>query len=259
MFFGNFLAMGLSVILAVILLVRTNKQYGKKAEDSDDAVFREILRSNDEARNWNLLREHVRSNDKRQLVRIMDCYVMSTDAFFCEEYRKLKRVSGNIEEARKDFKRQRRREIIGLRRIDPIIAMEKNTWYFHMENSLEQMLYCVKRMNDPCREHVGNNFTPVATKYVDSFLSYRDEIMKIYHRLEQLLDEDNLDAVNAIREDAHGIQSSLSNYRKTIIDDIQNKSVNIESMTVFLNVIQESQELLANLRHMVRGFSKFES
>lgn len=259
MFFGSFLAMGISIILAVILLVHTNKQYSKKTEDKDDTIFKEILRSNDETLNWKLLREHVRSNDRRQLERVMDCYVMSTDAFFCEEYRKLKRVSGNIEEARKDFKRQRRREIIGLRRIDPIIAMEKNTWYFHMENSLEQMLYCVKRMNDPCREHVGNNFTPVANKYVDSFLSYRDEIMKIFNRMEQMLSEGNLNAVHAIREDAHGIQSSLSNYRKIVIDDIQNKSVNIESMTVFLNVIQESQELLANLRHMARGFSKFES
>ena len=73
-----------------------------------------------------------------------------------------------------------------------------------------------------------------------------------------MLDENNLAAVKEIRDDAQSIQKSLSDYRKTIIDEIQNKSVNLESMTVFINVVQESQELLACLKHMVRGVNKFE-
>ena len=32
--------------------------------------------------------------------------------------------------------------------------------------------------------------------------------------------------------------------------------VNIESMTVFLNIVQESQELLGSLRHAVRGINR---
>jgi hypothetical protein len=43
-----------------------------------------------------------------------------------------------------------------------------------------------------------------------------------------------------------------------IIHDIQTKHLNIESMTVFLNLVQESQELLSALRHTMRGKSKFE-
>ena len=60
-----------------------------------------------------------------------------------------------------------------------------------------------------------------------------------------------------IRNDASKIQQSLSAYRKCIIDDLQNTGVNIEAMTVFLNMIQESQELLGSLRHMIRGMVKF--
>ena len=44
----------------------------------------------------------------------------------------------------------------------------------------------------------------------------------------------------------------------SIILDIQTKHLNIESMTVFLNLVQESQELLSTLRHTLRGKSKFE-
>ena len=53
-------------------------------------------------------------------------------------------------------------------------------------------------------------------------------------------------------------QSLLSDYRKRIIHDIQTRQLNIEAMTVFLSVVQESQELLSALRHLVRGENKIE-
>jgi len=61
-----------------------------------------------------------------------------------------------------------------------------------------------------------------------------------------------------IRDDATKLQLSLSNYRKGLIFDMQTKQLNIESMTVFLNLVQESQELLSTLRHVMRGYRHFE-
>jgi hypothetical protein len=61
-----------------------------------------------------------------------------------------------------------------------------------------------------------------------------------------------------IRGDADKLQSQLSDYRRTIIHDIQAMQLNIESMTVFLNLVQESQQLLSALRHTVRGANKFD-
>ena len=43
---------------------------------------------------------------------------------------------------------------------------------------------------------------------------------------------------------------------KRIIHDIQTRQLNIEVMTVFLSVVQESQELLSALRHLMRGEGK---
>ena len=63
---------------------------------------------------------------------------------------------------------------------------------------------------------------------------------------------------NTGSNDAAELQSSLSDYRKRIIHDIQTKQLNIEAMTVFMNLVQESQELLSALRHSMRGKDKFE-
>ena len=66
----------------------------------------------------------------------------------------------------------------------------------------------------------------------------------------------NTDA--SIRNDAAVLQSLLSDYRKRIIHDIQTRQLNIEAMPVFLSVVQESQELLSALRHLMRGGNKIE-
>ena len=65
----------------------------------------------------------------------------------------------------------------------------------------------------------------------------------------------SLDSASAshIRNDATVLKSLLSDYRQRIIHDIQTRQLNIEAMTVFLSVVQESQELLSALRHLMRG------
>ena len=166
-----------------------------------------------------------------------------------------------IETMRKQLKRQRRKQIIAQRRIDPVLAVERGTWYFLQHTSLVQMLYCLKRMNDPCCEHIGNNFTPVNHQYATEFLSYRNEIEQLLQRVisqgaaSNQTDSRSMDEL--VRNDAAAVQHKLSDYRKRIISDIHTQSLNIESMTVFLNLIQESQELLSALRHSIRGRNRF--
>ena len=81
---------------------------------------------------------------------------------------------------------------------------------------------------------------------------------KILDRTVKMLETNSMDEAEIIRTDADNLQKNLSDYRKRVIDDIQKSTINIESMTVFLNIVQESQALLASLRHMIRGVMKFQ-
>lgn len=261
MFFGKFFAMFVAVVTAIVLIIRSNIAYAKKKTTAreNDVIFKQMLREPDEDKRWELLCRHIRVSNTAHLRFVAETYEGITDAFLNEEYRRLRRAATEIEEERKELKRQRRREIIGLRKVNPILAMERNTWYFLGNNSVGQMLYCLKRINEPCSEHVGNSFMPIDRKYVTSFLSYRNEILKIYRRAEDFLTDGNAAAADTLRTDAMALQSSISGYRKRIIDDIQRGQVNIESTTVFLLIVQESQELLSSMRHMLRGISKFQN
>ena len=251
LFFGSFVAMAIAIALAIFLLVRSNMKYRKHTmEDEADKLFTRIVRCADKEECWTLLREYLNQTIKAHVHMVTDDYETLTTAFFCEDYRRLKHVTSDVDQQRKELKRQRRKQIIALRRLDPIVSVEKSTWYFLIVNSLSQMYYCLKRMGESCREHVGNNFSPVPSEYANEFLVLRNEIMRLYLR------SLNSETASQIRNDAAILQSSLSDYRKRIIHDIQTRQLNIEAMTVFLSVVQESQELLSALRHLMRGEGK---
>jgi len=260
LYFGSFVAMGIAIIVALVLLIRSHLKFVEPKEDStEDLLFKQLIRTQDKAERWKLLQTHVACCNASQLHFVGQCYRNITDAFLQEEYRPLRHATHEIETARKQLKRQRRREIIGLRKIDPILAVEKNTWYFLSNSNIEQMLYCLKRINDLCREHIGNNFSPVPADTIYSFSVYQSNLIELYQKAEELseLSSPIDEQVSRIRTQAESLQNSLSVYRRQIIDQMQVDTVNIETMTVFLNMIQESQQLLSCLRHMLRGTAKF--
>lgn len=257
MYFGSSVAMVLAICLAIFLLIRSNIRFTGEAKDSEaDLTFKQLIRSKDKTERWALLKQHVSICTREQMQFSADCYRRITDAFFHEEYRPLRHATHEIETARKQLKRQRRRDIIGLRKIDPILGVEKNTWYFLANSAMEQMIYCLKRINDPCREHIGNNFTPVSPEYSHAFFGFQKNVLTIF---DMCIDNTGAYSATQIRQMAEALQKRLSNYRKEVIDSMQRHTVNIESTTVFLNVIQETQLLLSSIRHAVRGLDKFGS
>lgn len=260
MFFGSFVAMGLAIILAIVLLVRSNVKFAtQKEEPVTDRIFKQLIASKDKAERWDLLKQHVVHGNSEQLRFVISCYEKVTDAFLQEEYRPLRHATHEIETAHKQLKRQRRREIIGLRKIDHILALEKNTWYFLSNDAIEQLLYCLKRINDPCREHVGNNFSPVSYEFTSTFLGYQKQVVDTLEQAVMALGTPlaTNGMADVVREQATVVQQNLSSYRKQIIDTMQQNSVNIASTMAFLNIIQESQQILSSVRHMLRGMSKF--
>ena len=253
MHFGGFIAMAAAICLAVFLLIRSNFGKAKKKEqDKSDEIFATMLRTADKTECWTLLRQHVDATTTDTLLAVRENYSMLTTAFFSEDYRTLRRATSQYEDMHKNIKRQRRKQIVGLRRIDPVLSIERGTWYFLQNSSLSQMVYSLKRMGEPCREHLAGNLRPVDAAYRNEFLAYRDAIVRLFCQ------PSTSASSHQIREDALKLQTSLSDYRKRIIHDIQTKQLNIESMTVFLNLVQESQELLSGLRHVLRGKTKFE-
>lgn len=257
MYFGSYVVMGIAIVVAIVMLIKSNLKYQEKGVSEEEQLFSNILHAKDPRQTWLLLCQHIRLGNAKRVASVMKTYRACTDAFLYEKYRPLRQASTAIDDERKAMKRQRRREIIALRSIDPLQAMQRNTWYYLGINSVQQMLYCMKRINDPCREHVGNNFEPMPMQYHNRFLMRRDEVLAVFGRALQMLRSGDFTDAEALRNESETLQGYLSADRKELLDTMQRTDNNITTLLLTIHILQESQELIGSLRHMLRGMNKF--
>ena len=172
MYFGGMTAMVIMIGVAAFILIRSNNKYRKKMKsEKQDDVFQQMLSSKDKAVVWNLLRQHVREN----LVKVLDfaanTYGQMTDGFIREDLKSLRKAVSSTNDEKDILKKIRRKETLGMRRIDRNVAIEKNTWFHLGSNSSEQMMYCLKRMCEP-----------VKNMWITILIPYRQSVPKNSYR-----------------------------------------------------------------------------
>ena len=86
MFYTSFVGMFIFIVVAVVLLVRSNIKYSKKekAEQQDD-IFKRMMASKDKNEILALLRQHVKETLTSYITFSEDTYVKVTDGFIHEE------------------------------------------------------------------------------------------------------------------------------------------------------------------------------
>lgn len=72
-----------------------------------------------------------------------------------------------------------------------------------------------------------------------------------------MLDSGDFTNAETLREACTKVQNAISADRKRALDNMQNGSANINTLLLTIHILQESQELVGQLRHMIRGMNKF--
>jgi len=260
MYYGGFIAMFAMIGLVIFLLIRSERAYSKKQknEKANDAIFKQLLASQDLKERWSLLRQHVNNNHVDMFDFIMATYTQITDGFINEDIKSLRKAMVRTGEEKQALKKSRRKEIIGLRRIDKFAAIEKNTWFHLGSNSCEQMLYCMKRICEPCKEHVDNNFKPLSERARNEFIPVRDEMIALMTQARDVIISGDYDKADAILKDGDGLKVKISTLRRHQMNRIHDESVNVKTALVYLNILQESQELVSSWRHLLRASRMFQ-
>ena len=259
MYYGGAVVMALFVFVAVFILIKSNFSTKRKEEaDYEEQLFKGIMNAKDKAECWGLLKKHVCATQQEMLDFVWKTYEDVVNGFVDEDLKTLRRAVKRIDAEKSRRKKLRQRELVGMRRIDKRISLEKNTWFHLASNSGEQMLYCLKRMSEPCKEHVDNNFNPLSRECVEEILPVKKKIVDYLMRSERIVEDQDYEHIDALLAEEEAYKQKLSEMRRAQEDRIQmDLSQGLKVSLVYLNLLQETQELLSDLRHYLRAFKRF--
>ena len=261
MFYGGMVAKVLFMALVVYLLIRSNRQYAKKMkeEETDGDVFRLMMRTRDPEIVWDLLQKHVSRTQTFMTHYAQDLFNNVLDGLEGESPKTLRHAYRSLQNEKQMLKKYRRQELLALRRSPKDIAIERNTWFHLGVNSCEQYIYCIHRMLDPIKEHVDNNFNPIPETYVQEFAPIRESINSLMGQTEVIIEKREFAHYREVLEQADACKDQLSVVRKQHIDRLQQNAdtETLKISLVYLNILQESQQLLSHMRHQLRAAKKF--
>lgn len=112
-----------------------------------------------------------------------------------------------------------------------VADVKKNTWFHPGSNSISPIIYCLKRISAPCLEHIDNNVTPQFQKLINKF----EPVEKV--------------ALEATKE-PHRTLYALR-YRQ--MPGTQSEEGNLRIEILYLNTLQETQELIFSVHHLLRA------
>ncbi|MBQ9889763.1 MAG: inorganic phosphate transporter [Bacteroidales bacterium] len=256
MFFGGYVVMMVAILIVIAVLVKSNTKTAKES-DKADSIYDKMMKEDDKAVIWDLLCTHIRQCNSERMVRVYQAYGDSTEAFVTEDYKALRRTSEMLADQKKEMKRQRKREIVALRRLDQEIVIPKTSWYYHNINACKQILYCLNRINDPVREHIGNGFAPIPEAYREKYMATRKRVLDLIDRTTTLIEGNGHETASDIIKAAREEEATLEMERNEALGNIQQNRESLNTQLITIHIIQESQELLDQIRQMLHGMEMF--
>ena len=257
-FGGNAVAI-IIVVAGLAALIHNNIRYKAKNEDiNGDKEFKAILACQDNAKSWELLSRYVAENESGFLNGIADQYKKITDGLIEENVKVLRKSSNELKQEKVKLKNLRRKETLCLRHIDAEEGLRKSAWFHQVFNDMEQLYYSIRRICEPVYEHVDNNFSPLPEKYADEFTVSRDKVLGIIGGISNLCNEGDYGDLRKYDEQISGLQTEFSDMRKSLMTDIQGGNVNLTVAYLYLNLLQESEQMTIVLQQMSRASRKFQ-
>ena len=260
MHFGGIVVQSAFIALVIFMLIRSNIQYNKKQKEvSRGSTFQLMMRSRDPEIVWELLRRQVSRTQSYVCRFALVEFNLIMDGLANENTRDLRHANKELKKEQDMLKKFRRQEMLGLKRSPMEVAIERNTWFHLGANSNQQFIYSLRRMLDPIKEHVDNNFNPLPEEYVKEFAPIRQKINDLMKMTAEQIETDRYENYREILAEADACKDELSVVRKKHIDRIQHTKDNtlMQISLVYLNVLQESQEFLSVMRHQLRAAKKF--
>lgn len=261
MHFGGTVAMIALSVLAIFILIRSNIKFSKKAkeEKKDDKIFSEILTTKDKERAWTLLRGHVEGNIYTELEFVENSYTEFIESFIEEDRRTLSKLYRAIRNEKEFFKTKRRKEITGLKKIEPVMAVQAGTWFHIATNNTSQLIYSLRRVLEPCKDHVDNNFNPLPQECADEIRPLGAKLVTLIEKEKDLV-QSPVDISLHLKE--------ISSYKKEVsaamerhLNRMRNEhdTTNLNIYILYQSILQETWQMADTLKHLARAVDKLKN
>ena len=261
---GGIAAMAAMVGLAIYMLIRNQILYKKKMkkeamQEEVDSTISKLRETKDKREALSLFREHSRDELCDVLNFASDTFNRSVHGFMDENLRELRKVMSAIEEKKSYLKQVKRVGTLGVTQLEHDIAIDKGLYYYQGNDFASEIVFSIRRLTEPGTEHVDNHFSPLCEVQKEDFGKMTDEIVSFLNRSSVMIESNDYHRMDDLIAESVDLTAKLTLLKKEELKRIQGQSGSTKVSMVYLNMVQEAQNVVsftANLLKVSRKFQK---
>ena len=261
---GGIAALAAMVGLAIYMLIRNQILYKKKMkkeamQEEVDSTISKLRETKDKREALSLFREHSRDELCDVLNFASDTFNRSVHGFMDENLRELRKVMSAIEEKKSYLKQVKRVGTLGVTQLEHDIAIDKGLYYYQGNDFASEIVFSIRRLTEPGKEHVDNHFSPLCEVQKEDFGKMTDEIVSFLNRSSVMIESNDYHRMDDLIAESVDLTAKLTLLKKEELKRIQGQSGSTKVSMVYLNMVQEAQNVVsftANLLKVSRKFQK---
>ena len=261
---GGIAAMAAMVGLAIYMVIRNQILYKKKMkkeamQEEVDSTISKLRETKDKREALSLFREHSRDELCDVLNFASDTFNRSVHGFMDENLRELRKVMSAIEEKKSYLKQVKRVGTLGVTQLEHDIAIDKGLYYYQGNDFASEIVFSIRRLTEPGKEHVDNHFSPLCEVQKEDFGKMTDEIVSFLNRSSVMIESNDYHRMDDLIAESVDLTAKLTLLKKEELKRIQGQSGSTKVSMVYLNMVQEAQNVVsftANLLKVSRKFQK---
>lgn len=262
-YFGGTAAIVALVALAVFSLVRSHLVYKKKChrenlKEEVNTTVAQLQKTTDSHEALNLFRKLSREELSSVLNFASEALEKAINGFEQENLKDLKKVLIGIEDKKVHLKQVKRVGTLGVTQLDYDIAVEKGLYYYQGNDFASEIVYSIRRLVEPCKEHIDNNFKPLSDAQRSDLDNILLSVVSFINLCAETIVVNDYDNVNNLNNDCASLSAQLIALKKAELKRIQKEKGSTKVSMVYLNIIQEIQNVVIFSGNMVKVSRKFQ-
>ena len=248
---GGITAIVIVTIVAIAILIHSNFKSKEDIKAADASLFQTIIMTEDKAEAWELLKIFMHKNQDDFIHYVDQMTEKITTGFFTDNASQLGKCVDSLAKHKAILKNERRRATLCLKHVDPVTAIEKSAWFHLINNCQMSMLYNLRRIAEVSHEHIDNNFRVLPQPLIDEAMPLLDALHELF---ENVIKANSEADVHDLRERCDEIKDLISDKCRSLYKSIRiEEAGSMSVLYVYLNMLQELQEVVSNIRKLLRA------
>lgn len=262
-YWGGIPALVAMIGLAIYSLIRSHFAYKAKLRKEAlqaevNSTVSKLRKATDTREALALFREHNRDESQSDLEFAADVFDKAINGFVNENLRELRKVLSLLEEKKIHLKQVKRVGTLGVTQLDRTIAIEKGLYYYQSNDFASEIIFSIRRLAEPMKDHIDNNFNPLSEEQKDDFNKVTERIVFFLRDCAAMIRENDYTDLDKLVAESVALTNQLTAVKKAELKRIQGQTGSTKVSMVYLTMVQEAQNVVSFASNLLKVSRKFQ-